>query len=92
MDDYAAAAAVAPVLLSVGDVSLHHVNEISGTSLHRVISISGKSHMWPCASRLQLTPNDQNNMDVKVEVSPVRALIVDVWHRTAEGFCKKFEK
>ena len=48
--------------------------------------------MWPCASRLQLTPNDQNNKDVKVEVSPVRALIVDVWHRTAEGFCEKFEK
>ena len=40
----------------------------------------------PCASCLQLTPNDQNNKDVKVEVSPVRKLIVNVWHRSAEGF------
>ena len=30
--------------------------------------------MWPCARRLQLTPNDQNKLDVKVGVSPVRGL------------------
>ena len=84
MDEYVAAAAAAVVYVSYA--SLHHVNYISGICIHHVVSISGKSHMWPCASRLQLTPNDQNNKDVKVEVSPVRKLIVDVWHRSAEGF------
>ena len=78
--------AAARVVVCVWHVSNHHVNYISGICIHPILSISGKPHMWPCASRLQLTPNDQNNKDVKVEVSPVRKLIVDVWHRSAEGF------
>ena len=85
MDEYAAAAAAAAVVC-VSDASLHHVNYISDICIHHVVSVSGKSHMWPCASRLQSIPNDQNNKDVKVEESPVRGMIVDVWHRSAEGF------
>ena len=48
--------------------------------------------MWSSAIRLQLTPNDQNNKGVKVEVQPVRVLVVDVWQRTAEGFCQTLKK
>ena len=48
--------------------------------------------MWSSAIRLQLTPNEQNNKGVKVEVPPVRVLVVDVWQRTAEGFCQSLKK
>ena len=48
--------------------------------------------MCSSASCLQLTPNDQNNKGVKVEVPPVRVLVVDVWQRTAEGFCQSLKK
>ena len=47
--------------------------------------------MCSSASCLQLTPNDQNNKGVKVEVPPVRVLVVDVWQRTAEGFCQSLK-
>ena len=47
--------------------------------------------MCSSAIRLQLTPNDQNNKGVKVEVPPVRVLVVDVWQRTAEGFCQSLK-
>ena len=92
MDNLAAAAAAAPGLLSVQSASLHHIDYISGVSLHHVISVSGKSHMCSSARCLQLTPNDQNNKGVKVEVPPVRVLVVDVWQRTAEGFCQTLKK
>ena len=48
--------------------------------------------MCSCTSHLQLTANDRNNKGVKVEVPPARASVVDVWYRTAEGFCHTLEK
>ena len=76
----------------VSDDPLHHVNYISGICIDSVLWISGKPHMWPCASCLQLTPNDQNNMHVKVEVCPVRAVDCRWLAQDCRGVLKKVWK
>ena len=48
--------------------------------------------MWPCARRLQMTPNDQNKLDVKVGVSPVRGLNCSWLAQDCRGVLIKFEK